>query len=108
MWEENIAEGQVHWVFTLAEMSIDSRVLARVAENDMKKHGATEKFAKMMALKGAEEASKAKVAMDRQQALDEEMIGIGKLAARKSTFRHTINGRDMIIGDTVRPVRTRL
>ena len=108
VWEENVAPGQTNWVFTLAEMSIDERVLARIVENDMRRQGASAQFAKMMAIQGAAAASKAKKEADQMAEREEEMIGIGRLAARKHTFRHVLRGQQVVIGDTIRPVRKNL
>lgn len=108
VWEENVAPGQPNWVFTLAEMSIDERVLARVVENDLKRQGASEHFAKYMAVVGAAQASRLKRDADRQQERMDEMLALGELAGRKTTFRHHLNGQDVIIGDRIRPVRVSL
>jgi len=108
VWEERVAAGQPNWVFTLAEMSIDERVLARVMENDLSRQGVPERQAKMEALTRANEASKYKAEADRMAEREDEMLTIGRLAGKKSTIRHRINGEDVIIGDTVRPRRRQL
>lgn len=108
VWEDNVAAGQPNWVFTLAEMSIDERVLARIASNDMQKVGADKRMANFMALQGAAEASRMKKQIDLEAERREEMIGIGELAGRKTSFRHTLNGEDVIIGDTIRPARRQI
>lgn len=108
VYERNVAAGLSHWVFTLMEMSIDERVVARVLENDMRRHGANEKMAKYLAFENANKASELKVQAEKMAEREDEMKTIGKLAGKHSAFRHTINGQDVIIGDTIRPVRRHL
>lgn len=103
VWEEGVARGETNWVFTLAEMSIDSRVLARIMENDMSKQGADQRMAKFLAIKRAEEASKLKGKIDEKEAKREEMLWLGKQT--KSSIRHTINGEKVIIADRIIPVK---
>lgn len=105
VWEENVASDQTNWVFTLAEMSIDERVLARVMANDFERSGASERFAKLQAFEVANKASQLKKQAEMMEAREDEMRTIGRLAGQKSTFRHRINGEDVIIGDRIRPVR---
>jgi hypothetical protein len=105
VWEDGVASSQSNWVFTLADMSIDTRVLARIMENDMKRSGVDERKAKLVALGRAEEAGRLKQQMNRMEERREEMIGLGKLAGKKSTIRHTFaNGEKVIIGDRIEPV----
>lgn len=104
VWEDGVASDQPNWVFTVAEMSIDERLLARIMENDMKRMGASDRMAKMMAIGRANEASKLKGRAEQMEAKREEMIGVGKLAGKLNTVRHTINGQKVIIGDRVTPV----
>lgn len=105
VWEENVASGQPNWVFTLAEMSIDERVLARIMENDMKRMGATDRMAKMMAIGRANEASKLKAQLEIQEARREEMLGLGKIMEKKSVVTHTIDDVKYRIGDRMMPVK---
>ena len=105
VWEDNVSAGQPNWVFTLADMSIDTRVLARIMENDMKRVGVDERKAKLIALGRAEEAGRLKLQADRMEERREEMIGLGKLAGKKNTIRHTFaDGQKVIIGDRIEPV----
>lgn len=108
VWEENVSHELSNWVFTLAEMSIDERVPARLIENDLRRSGASERIAKLEAFERANEASRLKQQAEMMAEREDEMRVIGELAGRKSTIRHRINGEDFIIGDTVRPVRSRL
>jgi len=105
VWEEGVAADQPNWVFTLAEMSIDERVLARIMENDMKRTGVTERMAKMMAIGRANEASKLKREAEIMAERREEMLGLGKIMEKKSVVTHTINGVKVRIGDRVVPVQ---
>lgn len=105
VWEEGVAPTETNWVFTLAEMSIDERVLARVMENDMKRMGASERMAKMMAIGRANEASTLKQRAEEMEAKREEMIGLGKIMDKKSVVTHTIDGVKYRIGDRVVPVQ---
>lgn len=105
VWEEGVAPGETNWVFTLAEMSIDERVLARVMENDMKRMGAPERMAKLIAIGRANEASKLKRDAEIMEARREEMIGLGKIMEKKSVVRHTINGQKVRIGARVEAVK---
>lgn len=108
VWEEgvNTLKGILgNWVFTLAEMSIDHRVLARIAEGDMRKHGVPEKIAKLRAHQETAELERQRAMYDIIEERREEMEAIGRMARTKSTIRHRINGEDVIIGDTVRPLR---
>lgn len=105
VWEDGVASSETNWVFTLAEMSIDERVLARIMENDMKRTGVDARKAKMIAFGRAEEASRLKRQADRMEERREEMIGLGKLAGKKNTIRHTFaDGEKVIIGDRIEPV----
>jgi hypothetical protein len=105
VWEFNVASDQTPWVFTLMEMSIDERVIARIIENDFKRQGASERFAKLMAVEQAEKASSLKKYADKQAERKEEMLAIGKMSQYKSQFTHVINGEKVIIGDTIRSPR---
>ncbi len=108
VYEENVAAGQPNWVFTLAEMSIDERVLARIIENDLSRGGADAHRAKFEAFERAQQASKLKAHAEMMEEREDEMLTIGRLAAKKHTFRHRIGGEDVIIGDTIRPARRAL
>jgi hypothetical protein len=105
VWEFNVASDQSPWAFTLMEMSIDERVIARIIENDMKRSGASERFAKLMAFEQAEKASALKKYGDKLEERKEEMRVIGRMSNRFSQFTHVIDGEKVIIGDTVRSPR---
>lgn len=106
VYEENVADHLPNWVFTVAEMSIDERLLARVAENDFARGGgATKMWNKFLALKTAQELEKRARQEEIMAAREEEMLGVAKLAEKRSTFRHRINGELMQIGDTIRPIK---
>lgn len=108
VWEEGVITLGVlgNWVFTLAEMSIDHRVLARIVEGDMRKHGVNEKMAKLRAHQETAELERQRAMYDLIEERRDEMEAIGRMARTKSTIRHRINGEDVIIGDTVRSLRT--
>lgn len=106
--EANVAPGQSPWAFTLAEMSIDERVLARVVSNDLQRRGASKQFADLLAIQGAAEAGRRKREAELLEEREDEMLTIGALARKKATFRHTLNGEDVIIGDRIRPARRSL
>jgi len=108
VWEEGVQRADLlgNWVFTLAEMSIDERVLARIVANDMTKAGVPERMAKLRAHHESEELSMKKRQMEEQEARREEMIAVGRLAGQKSSVRHKIKGEDVVIGDTLRSPRT--
>lgn len=105
VWEDGVAPGEPNWVFTLAEMSIDERVLARIMENDMKRMGASDRMAKMMAIGRANEASKLKREAEIMAARREEMVGLGKIMEKKSVVTHIIDGVKYRIGDRLVPVK---
>lgn len=105
VYEENVAPGQPNWVFTLAEMSIDERVIARVMENDLAREGMSVKVAKQQAIMRAQEASRLKVDMDRNAERREEQLFIGRAVDSNKAVRMNLEGRDVIIGDTIRPAR---
>ena len=105
VWEDGVAPGEPNWVFTLAEMSIDHRVLARIMENDMKRMGADERIAKRMALGRAAEASKLKHQAEEMEARREEMVSLGKIMDKKSVVTHTIGGVKYRIGARLEPVK---
>jgi len=106
VWEEPVARGETNWVFTLAEISVDPvRILARVAENDFSKANGKERFDRLLAFKQLEEAVKLKELNDKNQERREEMITAGKLMRRNGTVRMKINGEDVLVGDTITPVR---
>ena len=109
VYEEHVGPGQPHWVFTLAEYSIDERILARVRENDFQRlGGAKGAWDKFMALKTAQEESRKKAELERQLEREEQMLAIGRMSDKKSTVRHIINGEEYIIGDTLRRPRTHI
>lgn len=108
VFEENVAPGEPNWVFTLAEYSIDERILARIRENDFKRLNAAGQWDKFAALKSAEEQVKAQQELEQRQARNDEIRDFARLADRKSVMRHTINGEEFIIGDTVRRARTHI
>lgn len=105
VWEDGLHSNMTNWVFTLAETMIDERVIARIAANDMTKQGASERFAKWKALEMAQQASAHLKRIEEAEAKREEMIGMAKLHNRTS-YRHRINGEDVIIGDEIRSPRT--
>lgn len=89
------------WVFFLSEHSIDERILARIYENDMLRHGVNATIAKNDALRRAQADAKKKLEDERLAAAQEEAVGLVKLMGRKTTVRHDFgdgNGR-VIIGD---------
>lgn len=106
VWEQNVGPGHPNWVFLVAESAVDERIIARLLENDFKRVGTTEAMSKLHALHAANDAAKRKQREELEAERREEMVGIAELARKKDTFRHRIGGRDVIIGDTVRPVRT--
>lgn len=106
VWEEGITGAATNWVFTLSEAMIDERVLSRIAQADMAKHGVPEKIAKMQAATLAAEASKMRRRMEDDQEKKEEMLGVVKLAAKNGTIRHRINGERVLIGDEIRRPQT--
>lgn len=107
VWEENVADGLPNWVFTLAEMSIDERVLARIMENDMAVVGGDRRMAKYQALERANKASQLKQQAEIMAAKEEEMLGLGKIMEKKSVVHHTIDGVKYRIGDRLTPIQTR-
>lgn len=111
VWENNVdtsgfGGGLSNWVFTIARAQIDERTFARVLEADFRRRGVPERMAKLKAFDAAQDLSRKRGLMEKFEERREEMIGLGALARNKSTLRHTIRGEDVIIGDTVRPVRT--
>lgn len=110
VWEEGVSSDVPNWVFTLAEMSLDQRVLARIMENDMSRVDGDARMNKFLALQRSEEASKLKKQMEVDEARRDEMLWIGRQGkyGTKTTVRHRINGEDVILGDTIRPVRTKI
>lgn len=108
VYEEHVGPGQPNWVFTLAEYSIDERILARVRENDFRRLNADGQWDRLMALKAAQDESRRKAQAEVQLERDNEMRAIGRMAAEKSSFRHTINGEEFIVGDTLRRPRTHI
>ena len=110
VWEEgvNTMGGVISpWVLRVPEESLDDRLFARVIDGDMAKNGnADERTRKALALQQAEELGRTRALMDLLEERQDEMMTIGELARTKSTIRHRINGEDVIIGDTVRSVRT--
>ena len=107
VWEERVARGEPNWVFMVPEMSIDSRILARIAENDFAKAGASKRMAKLLALQFAEEVDKQKRYEEQAEARREEMIGLGKIMEKRSVVTHVFNGEKYRIGDRVVPVSSR-
>lgn len=102
--EAGVASNLSPWVFTLAEMSIDERIVARALAGDFSRHSAAEQMSKVQAFEAANRASKLKIEAERLAEREDEMVSIGRLAGKKHSFRHRISGEDFIIGDTVRPV----
>jgi len=106
IWERNVGGGLANWAFTFAEMSLDDRVIARLVEADMHREGVDPRRARMLAHETGRQLSKAKADAEREEARRDEMAAIGRLADKKSSFRHKIDGETYIIGDTVRKVGT--
>jgi hypothetical protein len=99
VFEEGVDPRTTPWVFTLAEMSIDERVVARLYENDFARAGASEQHAKMLALRAAQETAALREEAERDADRREEMIAIGRLADKRSQFRHRFaDGTTQIIG----------
>lgn len=99
VFEEGVDPRTSPWVFTLAEMSIDERVVARIYENDFARAGADAQMAKTLALRAAQENRQAQDEAERRAAARDEMMAIGRLAGEKSQFRHRFaNGETLIIG----------
>jgi len=110
IWERNVgthAFGGVlsNWVFTFAEASVDDRIIARLLEADMRRQGASERVAKVEAQRRTKIATEQATFMRKFEERREEMIALGEMAGRKDTIRHKIGGEDVIISDTLRPVR---
>lgn len=103
---EHFGGNMTNWVFTLPKAQIDDRVFARVLEADFRRNGADERIAKHKALEEAAKLSRMRAEMDRIEAKKDEMIALGQMSRYKSTIRHKINGEDVIIGDTIRPLRS--
>lgn len=99
--EEGVARGQTPWVFTLSEYSIDTRILARIWENDFARAGAQEQWTQMELLAAAEEYAKHQLAEEEQEAKREEMLAIA--TNQKTSFRHKFNGETMIVSDDPEP-----
>lgn len=115
VYESNVGQSAAHhggnmtnWVFTIAKGQIDDRVIARVFEADMLRNGVEARIAKHRAHEEATKLSNMRALMDRQEARRDEMLALGEMARHKSTIRHKIHGEDVIIGDTVRPLRTHI
>lgn len=107
IWEENVGPGHPNWVFLVPESAVDERIVARLYENDFKRLGGAEGAStKLLAMHTAHERAKLKAHEEMMAERREEMLGVAELAAKKNSFRHTIAGREVIIGDTVRPVRS--
>jgi len=102
--EAGVASNLSPWVFTLAEMSIDERIVARALAGDFSRHSAAQQMSKVQAFEAATRASKLKQEAERMAEREDEMKSVGRLAGLKHSFRHRIGGEDFIIGDTVRPV----
>lgn len=106
VWEEPVERGESNWVFTLAEISVDDRILARIFENDFAKNGGAKgKYSKLLAMRQAEEYGRLKKDRDKIEERRDDMISMGKLARIHGPVRVNINGEDLILGDTIRPVR---
>lgn len=108
VWEENVDRDQSNWVFTLAEMSIDDRILRRIWENDFANAGADKRMARLLAENASAEMMRERANEEKMDARREEMMGIGKMAQHRDVIRHRINGEDFILGDTLRPVSVRV
>ena len=106
VYEEGIQGAATPWVFTLAEMSIDHRVLARVAMNDMTKRGVNERIAARESFRAAGELSKMKAQAEIDAERREEMMAIARLGGQRSVLRHRIGGEMKILGDEIRSPRT--
>lgn len=108
VWEEHVGPGHPNWVFIIPESAVDERVIARLYENDFRRlGGAKGASTKLLAMHAANERAKRKAHGELMAERREEMLGIAELAAKKNAFRHRINGEDVIIGETIRPVRER-
>lgn len=107
VWEEPVARGETNWVFTVAEISITPALLVRVAEGDFAKTNAGQKFDQFQARQQIAEALRLKEQNDHNAERREEMILTGKAMRRagNGTARVRINGEDVLVGDTITPVR---
>lgn len=105
---EEATLGQRPWVFFCSDTEIDDRLLARIAEADMVKHGVPEKKAKMDAFNAAQALSKQQREADQAEERRDEMMTIGELAQKHDIVRHRLgpDGELMRIGDTITSGRT--
>jgi len=115
VYESGVAHSAEHhggnmtnWVFTLAKHEVDDRVIARVLEADFRRNGVEERIARHKAHEEATKLSQLRALMDKQEARRDEMLALGEMSRHKATIRHKIHGEDVIIGDTVRPLRTHI
>jgi hypothetical protein len=104
VYEENVASDQSPWVFTLAEMSIDERIIARVLEGDFSRNSAAVQFEKAKAFAEAQRLSGLLALKEKEDERREEMLAIGKLAGKRHTFTHRIGDELYEIGERVRKI----
>ena len=105
VWEEPVLRGETNWVFLLPESAIHGQVLVRVAENDFSRTNPHEKFNRLLAEDQFRQAGMLKDQNDKFEEKRDQMMTVGKLARRHGAVRMKINGEDVILDDTIRPVR---
>lgn len=107
VWEEPVARGETNWVFTVAEISISPALLVRIAEADFAKTNPKEKFDQFMAREQVAEALRRKEQNDYHEGRRDEMMLAGKAMRRagNGTARIRINGEEVLVGDTITPIR---
>lgn len=107
VWEEPVARGETNWVFTLADISITPAVLVRVAEADFAKISPKEKFDQFTAREQVATALRIKARNDVHAEAREEMMLAGRAmrSVGNGTARIRIGGEEVLVGDTITPVR---
>lgn len=106
VYEEGLRGASTPWVFTVAEMSIDDRILARVVAGDMSKRSGPELNAIRIAAHQAGRQRAEQEERTKLEEMQEEMLGLARLGASKSTIRHEIDGEMKVISDTIRSGKT--
>lgn len=104
VYEEGVQGGASPWVFTLPEMSVDERIIARVALGDMSKTTPKQRMEALMRAQAEMKLKENTEAAERQAELSEQAHFIANTS--KTTIRHRINGEMRILGTDNRAVRS--